>query len=55
MCKVDLSDVTANSVFDGLIAIENIVAGSKPRRYSAIFEHVDVAYSRIKVPYNLSL
>lgn len=50
MCKVDLSDVTAISMFEGEMAMENITAWSIPRRSSAMRAQLVVEKTRISVP-----
>lgn len=50
MWRVDLSDVQANWVPEGLKAREKMVAGSIPRRSSTRRAQLDVAKTRIKVP-----
>jgi hypothetical protein len=50
MCKVDLSEVQASSVPDGLNPSEKIVAVSMPRRSSATRPQLLVAKTRMRVP-----
>jgi hypothetical protein len=50
ICKVDLSDVQARRSPEGLKAREKMVAGSMPRRSSAILAQLDVEKTRIIVP-----
>jgi hypothetical protein len=50
ICNVDLSEVTATSVLDGDIAIENTNAWSIPRRSSAIRAQLLVEKTRMSVP-----
>jgi len=50
MCRVDLSDVQASSVPEGLKPREKMVAESTPRRSSARRAQLLVAKTRISVP-----
>lgn len=50
ICSVDLSDVTASSWLFGEMDMENILAGSIPRRSSAIRAQLLVAKTRTRVP-----
>jgi hypothetical protein len=50
MCSVDLSDVQARKLPDGLKASEKIEAGSMPRLSSATLAQLLVAKTRISVP-----
>ena len=52
MCRVDLSEVTAICEPDGEKAMENIAAGSKPRRTSRSFASCEVDQSRMSVPFS---
>lgn len=52
MCRVDLSEVLARKVPDGLKAREKMVAGSMPRRSSARRAQLLVAKTRMRVPYD---
>ena len=49
-CNVDLSDVHASIVPEGLKRREKMVAWSMPRRSSAILAQLLVAHTRISVP-----
>lgn len=51
MWRVDLSDVHASCVPEGLKAREKMVAGSIPRRSSTRRAQLDVANTRIRVPW----
>ena len=51
MCSVDLSDVQASMVPDGLKAREKMVAVSMPRRSSTRRAQLLVEKMRIRVPY----
>lgn len=51
MCRVDLSEVQAIMVPDGLNARENMVAVSMPRRSSAMRAQLLVEKMRMRVPY----
>lgn len=55
MCSVDLSDVTARSWLLGEMEREKILAGSTPRRSSAIRAQLLVAKTRTRVPYTSQL
>jgi hypothetical protein len=50
MCRVDLSEVQASSVPEGLKPRENMLAVSMPRRSSAKRAQLLVAQTRIRVP-----
>lgn len=50
MCRVDLSEVQASMVPDGLKAREKMVAGSMPRRSSTSRAQLLVANTRMRVP-----
>lgn len=52
MCRVDLSDVQARSVPEGLNPSEKMVAVSMPRRSSARRAQLLVEKTRINVPYD---